>query len=227
MNNRERRHLLKYLILGAAAIPASSRAFFFFGNDEEKEPQNNHQIHRLTGDVFINDQRAKADSIIVPGDKITTGENSEIVFRQKADAYLLRANSNMQLQGESDVVSALRLVSGALLSVFGSGNKQLNTPTATVGIRGTGTYMEVEHNQTYLCTCYGGTEIASATDPSVTDRVATTHHESPRYIRQIGDKSEIVTAPVKNHSDSELILLESTVGREPPFGTDVDEYGLY
>ena len=53
----------------------------------------------------------------------------------------------------------LRLLTGSLLSVFGErgANQALsvNTSTATIGIRGTGIYMEAEPDLTYLCTCYG------------------------------------------------------------------------
>jgi hypothetical protein len=45
---------------------------------------------------------------------------------------------------------------------------------------------------------------------------STQHHESPRYIYGDGRKRAIVPASVSNHSDAELILLESLVGRTPP-----------
>ena len=44
----------------------------------------------------------------------------------------------------------------------------------------------------------------------------TTHHESPRYIYNDGRKNAIASAAVVNHTDSELIMLESLVGRTPP-----------
>ena len=165
--------------------------------------------------------------MIKPGDTIETGEDSEIVFTQGKDAYLLRSNTRMILNNNKGFVDILRLFSGAVLSVFGSGRKQIKTPTAIIGIRGTGMYLEVTEQQTYLCTCYGKTEITSNDDPSVTENISTRHHEEPRFIRNTAQGAIIKKAPVLNHNDAELIMLESTVGRKPPFldnssGEDID-----
>ena len=53
----------------------------------------------------------------------------------------------------------------------------------------------------------------------VLEDVKTRHHESPRYIYKSvqGDGRLIAGAPVINHTDEELILLESLVHRKPPF----------
>jgi hypothetical protein len=48
------------------------------------------------------------------------------------------------------------------------------------------------------------------------DSYSTRHHESPRYIYGDGRRRSIVRANVANHTDSELIMLESLVGRTPP-----------
>ena len=45
----------------------------------------------------------------------------------------------------------------------------------------------------------------------------TTHHEAPRYIMASGSPQMVMPAPVINHTDAELILLEGLVGRQPPF----------
>src|SRR6266849_3560743 len=50
----------------------------------------------------------------------------------------------------------------------------------------------------------------------VGESYSTRHHESPRYIYGDGRKRTIVPTSVANHTDSELILLESLVGRSPP-----------
>jgi len=63
--------------------------------------------------------------------------------------------------------------------------------------------------------CYGNAEV-SATIGGARESYSTRHHESPRYIYGDGRKRSIVPASVANHSDSELILLESLVGRSPP-----------
>jgi hypothetical protein len=48
-------------------------------------------------------------------------------------------------------------------------------------------------------------------------RIKTTHHESPLVITDRDGAMSAVPGPVVNHTDDELIMLESLVGREPPF----------
>jgi hypothetical protein len=54
-------------------------------------------------------------------------------------------------------------------------------------------------------------------DAAARETVRTTHHEQPRYVMATGAPQMILRAPVLNHNDAELILLESLVGRQPPF----------
>ena len=93
------------------------------------------------------------------------------------------------------------------------------TPTATVGIRGTGLYVQIEDPQrTYVCTCYGTVELEALADPDrYRETVTTRHHDEPRWISAGGD-AVMVKAPVINHTDDELRMLEQLVGRTPPFG---------
>jgi len=53
--------------------------------------------------------------------------------------------------------------------------------------------------------------------PPSRETVRTLHHEQPRYIMAQGAPQMIMPAPVVNHTDAELVFLESLVGREPPF----------
>ena len=43
-----------------------------------------------------------------------------------------------------NIISGLQLFSGAILSVFAKGNRLLRTPTALIGIKGTGAYLEFD-----------------------------------------------------------------------------------
>jgi hypothetical protein len=130
------------------------------------------------------------------------------------------------MKGDDAFVNQLRLLTGALLSVFGKGPRYVSAPTSTIGIRGTGLYVEAEPDLTYVCTCYGETDIAAADDPSVTERIVSIHHDAPRYVLAKPDKGRrIVPAPFKNHDDLELMLIESLVGRTPPFSLFDESYG--
>jgi hypothetical protein len=147
------------------------------------------------------------------GDRVVTGAGESITFLVDRDAMLVRQNSSLELLRDG-----FRLVTGAVLSVFGpGGRRELKTTTATIGIRGTGVYLEAEPGRTYVCTCYGEAVLEPLDDPAARETVRTRHHEQPRYIMASGAPQMVMPAPVRNHSDAELEMLEALVGREPPF----------
>jgi len=207
----------KYLRAGAVAALALQMAWLrgaLAAGSVEKG------VHRLRGDVRVNGTPATEGMDVKAGDVVTTGAGSEVVFVTGKDAFLVRANSRVEAQGVLGalVLSGLRVVTGAVLSVFTPKEpKVLRTPTATIGIRGTAVYLEAEESRTYVCTCYGEADIESAMDPSARETVRTTHHEQPRYVMGMGAPQMLMGAPVINHTDAEVIMLEALVGRRPPF----------
>lgn len=185
-------------------------------------------VHRLSGKVTINGQPASVRMPVNPGDTITTGADGTVIFVVGVDAYLLRENSTLTVEGEPSLIRRLTLKAGKLLSVFAPNRaeRRFQTVTATVGIRGTGLYMEADPDKTYVCTCYGTTVLAVADKPDTGETIVTKHHEAPRYIYPAGSGREelIVKAKVINHTDDELIMLEWLVGRRPPFGSSGSSY---
>ncbi len=170
-------------------------------------------IYRVRGDVRVNGEPAKEGGPGRAGDSIASGADGEMGFGVNRDAMLGRRNANVSL-----LVDGLRAVTGAVLSVFASGErKQIVTATSVIGIRGTGVYIEAERERTYVCTCYGEASLEPTGDPASREIVRTAHHEQPRYVMATGAPQMIMRAPVINHTDAELILLESLVGRQPPF----------
>jgi hypothetical protein len=179
-------------------------------------------IYSLNGTLWINDAVASEDSLISADDTLRTGSNSQAIFAVGQDAFILRENSELKLSSEGSLVAGLRLINGALLSVFGKSRHQLDTPTATIGIRGTGVYAEATTDVSYICTCYGVTEIGSSSTPENKETITSKHHDAPRYITSAG---EIQPAPFINHTDEELMLIETLVGRVTPFSLFDDSYG--
>lgn len=177
-------------------------------------------IHRIRGDVRVNAAPAREGQDVRAGDVLTTGAASEAVFVGGKDAFLVRENSRVEVQGAAGslLLTGLRIVSGAVLSVFSPGEaKTVRTPTATIGIRGTGAYVEALADRSYVCICYGEADIVSSMDPSVRETIRTSHHEQPRYVMGMGAPQMLMGAPVINHTDVELGFLEGLVGRRPPF----------
>jgi hypothetical protein len=185
-------------------------------------------VYRVRGDARINGMPAKPGMDVKAGDAIVTGAGSELVFVIERDAVLVREHSRVEIAGRVGalVMTGLRIVTGAALSVFAPGEpKRIQASTATIGIRGTAVYVENEVGRTYVCTCYGVAEIEALDDPAAREVVMTHHHDQPRYVMAKGAPQMIMGAPVVNHTDAELILLESLVGRAPPFvGTTTRRY---
>ena len=208
-----RRQLLQILAgagLGMAGLPRGARA--------QNQPAGTQGLHIAQGDVRINGNPATQGSLVRPGDAVTTGGGALAMFIVGQDAFLMRADGRAEFSGTDLALNAVRLLTGKLLAVFASGQgKRLETASATIGIRGTGAYLEIEEERTYFCLCYGSAEIATI-GGEARDAYQTTHHESPRYI--YGDRREqaIIPASVSNHTDAELIMLEALVGRSPPQG---------
>ena len=177
-------------------------------------------VSRVRGEVSVNGQPATEGMEVKPGDMIRTGRDAELVAVVGRDAFLLRGDSQIEITPRKDprLVGAFRVVTGALLAVFAPGqSKQVRTGTATIGIRGTGVYVEFEAERTYVCTCYGTARLTPVDEPKAAETVRTKHHDQPRYIYPTRMPRRIEKAPVINHTDAELILLESLAGRKVPF----------
>jgi hypothetical protein len=177
-------------------------------------------VYRVRGDARVNGRPAREGMDVKAGDRIATGADGELIFVIGKDAMLVRNNTRVEVSGRTAalVAEGLRIVTGAVLSVFSPGARRtIQVRTATIGIRGTAVYAEDMRDRAYVCTCYGTADIAAVDDPAVHETVRTEHHDQPRYVYPPGAATRIVRAPVINHTDLELILLESLVGREPPF----------
>jgi hypothetical protein len=178
-------------------------------------------LHKLRGQVTVNSKPATEGQLIGPGDTIVTGPGSEAIYVIGQDAFLQREGSTVSF-GADIAQNLMRVLSGKILSVFGKGARTIRTSTATIGIRGTGCYIEDEGSgtaaRTYFCLCYGGVELTPTAAPQERESYSTTHHDKPMYVyNDMKMPKMMVPAGVINHSDDELKLLESLVGRWPPF----------
>lgn len=234
---------LGWLAGGAGWSPAALAALF--GKLPGKLPAG-RSIFEMKGEVLVNGKPATEKTLITPADKVTTGANSYVIAAVGANSFILRDRSTLDLGGSNPLKQVMRLVSGKFLGVFGrlSGKQSLslNTPIATIGIRGTGLYAESDPDKTYLCTCYGTTDLAAQAeydfegldakgkkrkeaDPVELAQVTAQHHDAPKYILAQPEQGKRITpAPFINHTDLELMTLEALVGRKVPFGLPATEY---
>lgn len=228
INDPRRELLVKLLTVGAFA--AGAQIFPSVVNGMGGIPKvlpAGKSFFDISGDVKVNNSPANLNTFVKNNDVVTTGPGAHAVFVVGADAFILRSNSRMEIEG-NEIISTIRLFSGKLLSVFGNRKNKhklhIRSATATIGIRGTGVYMEADPEKTYLCTCYGATDIQSSVDKNEIARIIAEHHEKPKYIlAKPSRQGKLITpAPMLNHTDSELVLIEELVGREPPF--DIEDY---
>jgi hypothetical protein len=175
-------------------------------------------INRLEGSAEVNGIAAKVGTPVKLGDRIVTARASQAVIVVGSDAFLLRAQTTIEVKGRDGVLSEMLITTGRVLSVFAQKPVAIKASTASIGIRGTGAYIEVEPTSVYFCLCYGEALIDG---PGMSSKlVKTTHHEEPLVMREDGGIMRAEPGPFQNHSDAELIMLEALVGREPPFMKD-------
>ena len=208
----QRRDLLRFVAtLGAAGVSGYLRDVLAAGD----LPPG---LHRLEGTATVNGKPAKSGAAVGLGDRIATGPNSQAVVVQKGDAFLMRSDTIIEIKGRDGVLTELLVAGGRVLSVFAKKPVTVRAAVATIGIRGTGAYLEVEPGSVYFCLCYGEAVVDGPNMPPKT--VRTTHHEQPLLLTTSTPAMAAVPGPFRNHTDDELVMLESLVGREPPFMKD-------
>jgi hypothetical protein len=194
----------------------SAAAWTAMGGFGAAQAQSRSNVVELVGDATVNGGRLAAGQSVQTGDQITTGPGSSLIFVLGNSAFHVRQNSMMTVERGSTLsaVSLLRLVTGAVVSVWGKGtNRQIITPTLTAGIRGTGVYTEIFANQegrSYFCNCYGTVDMASGRDKT-TSRAD--YHQA--FWGEVTPKNGRSLTPAKaiNHTDEELEFLAKLVNQ--------------
>lgn len=218
MHDATHRRRLVRMLLAGGALGASGLTGFLSRALASGDLPGGTGIARLDGTATVNGRPAKVGTPLAMGDRIATGRDSQAVVVLKGDAFLLRSQTIIEVKGREGTLAELLIAAGRVLSVFARKPVTVKASTATIGIRGTGAYFEVEPRNVYFCLCYGEAVIDGPRMQSKT--VKTTHHESPLVLREDGGIMAAEPGPFRNHTDDELILLESLVGREPPFLKD-------
>ncbi|MFT4721665.1 MAG: hypothetical protein ACI9SB_002842 [Candidatus Azotimanducaceae bacterium] len=216
---RRRRILLSMLASGAlASLPGcSSNARVVRALPRPRMMPQSTSIFQYAGSFSVNGKASDISSRVGPGDTIETNDSTEVVFVVAKDAFLLRANSRLIINRHT-IGGHYELQQGKLLSVFATRQTEIRTPSAVISIRGTGVYLESNAALTYLCTCYGETDIATSDNPAINEAITSKHHDAPRYVlANTNARERIIPAPFINHDDQELQLIETLVGRSTPY----------
>ena len=194
----------------------SAAAWTAMGGFVGAQAQSRSNIVELVGDALVNGIRLLPQRTIQTGDRLETGPASSLIFVLGNSSFHVRQNSRLTVERGNtlNAVSVLRLLTGAVASVWGQGaRRQIITPTLTAGIRGTGVYTEVLPNQgyrTYFCNCYGTVDVRAGRDS--VQSVASYHQSfwgeaAPRAGRYLTPAAAI------NHTDEELEYLARLVSQ--------------
>jgi hypothetical protein len=172
-------------------------------------------IRQLEGEVFVNGRLANETTAIKAGDKIVVAHGGKLSMSIGGDAFLLRGGTVLDLAGLG-VVSGLRMLTGAMLSVFAKRTKSayIMTSVATIGIRGTGVYMSTQPHRLYTCTCYGKTDLRFG---GHVEQISADHHSAHEIFPGSDGVMAMKSMEVIDHTDDELRMLEGYVGRKPTF----------
>ncbi|HEY0886825.1 MAG TPA: iron dicitrate transport regulator FecR [Ramlibacter sp.] len=195
---------------------AAAAAWTGLGGFGAAQAQARSNIVELQGDALLNGRRLHPGQTIQTGDSVQTGPGSHLVFAVGDSSFLVRQNSQLTVARGPTLfaVSVLRLVTGAVASVWGRGQqRRIVTPTLTAGIRGTGAYTEVfaaQDNRTYFCNCYGTIDMAAGADRAVS---VSQYHQSFWGEPQPRDGRSLTPARAINHSDEELEFLARLAGQ--------------
>ena len=194
----------------------AAAAWTAMGGFAGAEAQSRSNIVELVGDALVNGARLLPQQTIQTGDRLETGPASNLIFVLGNSSFQVRQNSRLTVERGNTLtaVSVLRLLSGAVASVWGrGGNRQIITPTITAGIRGTGVYTEVLPNQnfrSYFCNCYGTVDVGAGTDKLVSQA---SYHQS--FWGEVEPKAGRYLTPAAaiNHTDEELEYLARLIGQ--------------
>ncbi|MDI1268255.1 MAG: iron dicitrate transport regulator FecR [Polaromonas sp.] len=176
--------------------------------------QQRSNIVQLTGDATLNGSRLSPEHTIQTGDEIQTGPGANLVFAIGNSAFQVRQNSRLSVERGTTLhaVSLLRLLTGAVASVWGKGvNRAIVMPTLTAGIRGTGVYAEIfaaQGNRNYFCNCYGTVDLDAGNDKQVSQAQ---YHQSFWADAEPRNGRYLSPAQALNHTDEELEFLARLV----------------
>ena len=202
-------HQRRSFLQGAAAWTA-------MGGFAGAQAQSRSNIVELTGDALVNGARLLPGQTIQTGDRLETGPASTLIFVLGNASFHVRQRSRLTVERGNTLtaVSVLRLLSGAVASVWGRGNsRQIITPTITAGIRGTGVYAEVfanQNNRSYFCNCYGTVDVGAGADRLVSQA---SYHQSFWGEAEPKEGRYLTPATAFNHTDEELEYLARLVGQ--------------
>ena len=198
-------------------VLSAAAAWVAMGGLPAAVAQQRTNVVQQTGDALLNGSRLLPGQTIQTGDQLQTGPASSLTFVMGNASFLVRQNSMLTVERGAtlNAVSLLRLVTGAVASVWNKGgSRSIVTPTLTVGIRGTGVYAEIQPNRdgrTYFCNCYGTVDLTAGASQTVSEAQ---YHQS-YWAEPVPNKdgSSLTPTGYLNHTDEEQEFLANLINQ--------------
>ncbi len=194
----------------------AAAAWSAMGGFAAAQAQQRSNVVELRGDAMVNGRRLSQQQTIQTGDSVETGPDSQLVFVLGNSSFQMRQNTRLTVERGAtlNAVSVLRMLSGAVASVWGRGSSRLiTTPTLTAGIRGTGVYTEIfpaQNYRSYFCNCYGTVDMTAGPDRTVSQ---SSYHQSFWGEAEAKNGRFLTPAKAINHTDEELEHLAQLVNQ--------------
>ena len=194
----------------------AAAAWTAMGGFAVAQAQQRTNIVELQGEALINGARLSPQQVIQSGDSLETGPGSSLIFVIGNSSFQVRQNSRLTVERGAtlNAVSVLRMVTGAVASVWGRGSsRQIVTPTLTAGIRGTGVYTEVAPQQggrSYFCNCYGTVDLFAPGEQLTSQ---SEYHQAFWAETEPRNGRMLTPAGALNHTDEEMEMLARLAGQ--------------
>jgi len=170
-------------------------------------------IYNFKPPILVNGKLASKHTPISFGDEILTGDKAQIVLKLDGSVYRMGSRTRLKLPETTEKFS-LNIFFGSVLAVFKRNTpKTIYTNTAVLGVRGTGLFLHVDNQQTYLCTCYGDIDFADVNQPKQAVHIHGEYHQ----VVALNHQTHRFSKPAMvGHVSQDLFDLEALADRTPP-----------
>ena len=203
-------------IIGASAHSTALALLPFVARAENPSRAGNDTAQLIAGDADIQTTTQYGGKKFIE----VQGGDTHALMKLGKNAFLVKPKSQISFETDETGMHmrAARLLKGAVHSAFDPKDKaerNVLTNFATIAIRGTAHYAEVQEaeQRTYSCCCYGHVHVqATKSDAALTQK---THYHQARIITADGAIEAAPYAVPLNHYDDTLVELERCVSRTP------------
>jgi hypothetical protein len=173
------------------------------------------RVSFISGEFFINGNKASVGDKISAGDTIQTGFLSEAdIEMQDYAIFHMKANTSIEID---DIVSEakVKVKKGWFLGIVKKGKQfQVSTPTVLAGVRGTVLFVNVfSDDRAYFCDCNGKIDIMDSKSMNQLQTVESVHHTA-FTIQRAGTGVQMTRAKLLYHTDSDILRMAKRFPQE-------------